>query len=196
MQDGTSRHRQSSCTFLDFGMPLPWSATVEPRGGPLAQQTPLSQLIRRPTGPTMRPQDHRTKAISVPRRKAKSKFFLHFAKKDGLTSMSRATWRRVSAAAGLTELQALHLAMSSFALQRGHRSWTNGFPEDLTGWDFSEFARWLRAADPAWVEDRTSQLKVGTARADLDEKLAAFDPKKHGGEAMADGAVGVEAFAR
>ena len=29
----------------------------------------------------------------------------------------------------------------------------------------------------------------------LDQMLAAFDPKKHGGEAMAGGAVGVEAFA-
>ncbi len=29
----------------------------------------------------------------------------------------------------------------------------------------------------------------------LEAMLAAFDPKKHGGEAMDDGAVGVEAFA-
>ncbi len=29
----------------------------------------------------------------------------------------------------------------------------------------------------------------------LDQMLAAFDPKRHGGEAMAGGAVGVEAFA-
>ncbi|MEO8546114.1 MAG: hypothetical protein ABI434_21190 [Burkholderiaceae bacterium] len=29
----------------------------------------------------------------------------------------------------------------------------------------------------------------------LDQMLAAFDPKKHGGEAMAGGAVGAEAFA-
>lgn len=29
----------------------------------------------------------------------------------------------------------------------------------------------------------------------LEQMLAAFDPKKHGGEAMAGGAVGVEAFA-
>lgn len=29
----------------------------------------------------------------------------------------------------------------------------------------------------------------------LDQMLAAFDPKKHGGEAMVGGAVGVEAFA-
>lgn len=30
----------------------------------------------------------------------------------------------------------------------------------------------------------------------LDQMLAAFDPQKHGGEVMADGAAGVEAFAR
>ncbi|MDR6860948.1 hypothetical protein [Variovorax guangxiensis] len=30
----------------------------------------------------------------------------------------------------------------------------------------------------------------------LEQMLAAFDPKKHGGEAMAGGSVGVEAFAR
>jgi antitoxin MazE len=29
----------------------------------------------------------------------------------------------------------------------------------------------------------------------LEQMLAAFDPKKHGGELMADGPVGVEAFA-
>lgn len=29
----------------------------------------------------------------------------------------------------------------------------------------------------------------------LDQMLAAFDPKRHGGEVMADGSVGVEAFA-
>lgn len=29
----------------------------------------------------------------------------------------------------------------------------------------------------------------------LEQMLAAFDPKKHGGEAMADRSVGVEAFA-
>lgn len=29
----------------------------------------------------------------------------------------------------------------------------------------------------------------------LDQLLAAFDPQKHGGEVMADGAAGVEAFA-
>lgn len=29
----------------------------------------------------------------------------------------------------------------------------------------------------------------------LEQMLAAFDPKKHGGEMMADGAVGAEAFA-
>ena len=29
----------------------------------------------------------------------------------------------------------------------------------------------------------------------LDQMLAAFDPKKHGGEAMAGGAIGAEAFA-
>ena len=33
------------------------------------------------------------------------------------------------------------------------------------------------------------------AEATLDQMLAAFDPKKHGGEAMEGGAVGEEAFA-
>lgn len=132
----------------------------------------------------------------MPRRKAKSDFVLHFAEEDGPTSMSRATWRRVAAEAGLTELQALHLAMSSFAVQRGHRSLATGLPDDLTGWDFSNFARWLKSADPEWVESRTSRSKSDATQADLDERLAAFDPKKHGGEAMADGAVGGEAFAR
>lgn len=33
------------------------------------------------------------------------------------------------------------------------------------------------------------------SEATLDQMLAAFDPKKHGGEAMEGGAVGVEAFA-
>lgn len=144
----------------------------------------------------MRPQHHRRKAIPVPRRKAKSDFVLHFAEEDGATSMSRATWRRVAAEAGLTEQQALHLAMSSFAVQRGHSSLATGFPDDLTGWDFSKFARWLKSADPEWVESCASRSKSDATQADLDERLAASDPKKHGGEAMTDGGVGGEAFAR
>jgi antitoxin MazE len=36
--------------------------------------------------------------------------------------------------------------------------------------------------------------RKGTSKLSLDQKLAAFDPKKHGGEAMASGRVGAEAI--
>lgn len=36
--------------------------------------------------------------------------------------------------------------------------------------------------------------RIGTPALSLSQKLAAFDPAKHGGEVMADGPVGVERF--
>lgn len=36
--------------------------------------------------------------------------------------------------------------------------------------------------------------RIGAAELSLLQKLAAFDPAKHGGEMMADGRVGVEVF--
>lgn len=38
-------------------------------------------------------------------------------------------------------------------------------------------------------------VAAGSPEPPLDQLLAAFDPKKHGGEAMAGRAVGMEAFA-
>ena len=35
---------------------------------------------------------------------------------------------------------------------------------------------------------------VGQEKATLDERLTVFDPKKHGGEAMSSGRIGVEKF--
>lgn len=49
---------------------------------------------------------------------------------------------------------------------------------------------------PVRVTVRPGRIVIETeVEPTLEQMLAAFDPKKHGGEAMVGGAVGVEAFA-
>jgi len=50
---------------------------------------------------------------------------------------------------------------------------------------------------PVRVTAEPGRIVIETeTRPTLEDMLAAFDPKKHGGEAMAGGALGDEAFAR
>lgn len=54
----------------------------------------------------------------------------------------------------------------------------------------------VAAGSPVRVSVRPGRIVIETeTEATLDQMLAAFDPKKHGGEEMAGGAVGLEAFA-
>lgn len=54
----------------------------------------------------------------------------------------------------------------------------------------------VAAGSPVRVTVKPGRIVIETeTEPTLDQMLAAFDPQKHGGEAMADKAVGVEAFA-
>lgn len=71
-------------------------------------------------------------------------------------------------------------------------AWGNGLALRLT----KPMAKTAGVADgsPVCVTVKPGRIIVETEPT-LAQMLAAFDPKKHGGEAMAGGAVGVEAFA-
>jgi len=73
-------------------------------------------------------------------------------------------------------------------------AWGNGLTLRLT----KPMAKTAGVADgsPVRVTVKPGRIIVETeTEPTLEQMLAAFDPKKHGGEAMAGGAVGVEAFA-
>ncbi|MBI5255847.1 MAG: hypothetical protein HY855_05065 [Burkholderiales bacterium] len=54
----------------------------------------------------------------------------------------------------------------------------------------------VTAGSPVRITVKPGRIVIETEMAPtLEQMLAAFDPKKHGGEAVAGGAVGVEAFA-
>jgi antitoxin MazE len=70
-------------------------------------------------------------------------------------------------------------------------AWGNGLAVRLTKPMAS-----VAAGSPVRVTVEPGRIVIETeVEPTLDEMLAAFDPKKHGGEAMADRPVGKEAFA-
>jgi antitoxin MazE len=73
-------------------------------------------------------------------------------------------------------------------------AWGNGLALRLT----KPMARTAGISDgsPVRVTVKPGRIVIETeTEPKLEQMLAAFDPVKHGGEAMAAGAVGVEAFA-
>lgn len=73
-------------------------------------------------------------------------------------------------------------------------AWGNGLALRLT----KPMAKVAGVAEgsPVRVTVKPGRIVIETeAEPTLDQMLASFDPQKHGGEAMAGGAVGVEAFA-
>lgn len=73
-------------------------------------------------------------------------------------------------------------------------AWGNGLALRLT----KPMARTAGVVEgsPVRVTVKPGRIVIETeTEPTLDQMLAAFDPKKHGGEVMAGGAVGVEAFA-
>lgn len=73
-------------------------------------------------------------------------------------------------------------------------AWGNGLALRLT----KPMAKTAGVTDgsPVRVTVKPGRIVIETeTEPTLDQMLAAFDPNKHGGEAMAGGAVGVEAFA-
>lgn len=74
-------------------------------------------------------------------------------------------------------------------------AWGNGLALRLT----KPMARTAGVSEgsPVRVTVKPGRIVIETeTEPTLDQMLAAFDPKKHGGEVMADAAVGVEVFAR
>jgi antitoxin MazE len=73
-------------------------------------------------------------------------------------------------------------------------TWGNGLALRLT----KPMAKTAGVADgtPVRVSIKPGRIVIESdTEPTLEQMLAAFDPKKHGGELMADGPVGVEAFA-
>lgn len=73
-------------------------------------------------------------------------------------------------------------------------TWGNGLALRIT----KPMSKAAGVADgsPVRVTVEPGRIVIETAtRPTLDQMLAGFDPKKHGGEVMTGGAVGVEAFA-
>lgn len=73
-------------------------------------------------------------------------------------------------------------------------AWGNGLALRLT----KPMARTAGVAEgsPVRVTVKPGRIVIETeTEPTLDQMLAAFDPKRHGGEVMTGGAVGVEAFA-
>lgn len=81
------------------------------------------------------------------------------------------------------------------ATSAGHISaWGNGLALRLT----RPMARAAGVAEgsPIRITVEPGRIVIETeTEPTLDQMLAAFDPARHGGEAMADGATGTEAFA-
>ncbi len=73
-------------------------------------------------------------------------------------------------------------------------AWGNGLALRLT--KPMAKAAGVTEGSPVRVTVKPGRIVIETEREPtLEAMLAAFDPKKHGGEVMAGGAVGVEAFA-
>ena len=85
------------------------------------------------------------------RNSADGNLVLRFRTMDSPAGVTRETWRNLAHGLGMSETEAIHQAMAEFASRNGDRKVVQGFPKDLSGWDFSDFARFLKKADPEWV---------------------------------------------
>jgi hypothetical protein len=80
---------------------------------------------------------------------------LRFRVADTPSGLTRSTWRQVAQAHGLSETEAIHRAMVMFAsrpgveeMRKASQGATVGYPSDLSGWDFGNFAEALAKAVP------------------------------------------------
>ena len=81
---------------------------------------------------------------------------LRFRAADKPSGLTRATWRKVAKAHGLSETEAIHRAMVMFATKTGEevkKLPQEQLPFDLSGFDLTEFAAFARRAAPDWVEN-------------------------------------------
>ena len=92
-----------------------------------------------------------------------------FRAADSACGLTRATWTRVANAHGLSEADALHRAMVLFASTSVGKVMASesqrGYPSDLAGWDFGEFAEAIAKAAPELL-DTGRDLPVERSRKD------------------------------
>lgn len=89
--------------------------------------------------------------MTAKRNSIKGNLVLRFRDKDSSVGVTRETWRNLANGLGMSETEAIHQALAEFASRNGDKKLVQGFPKDLSGWDFSDFARFLKKADPEWV---------------------------------------------
>lgn len=95
------------------------------------------------------------------RNSADGNMVLRFRSKDSPVGVTRNTWRELANGLGMSETEAIHQAMAEFAARNGDKKLIPGFPKDLTGWDFSDLAKFVRKNAPEWFEaKRDASSKV------------------------------------
>jgi antitoxin MazE len=84
---------------------------------------------------------------------------------------------------------------SAVKVQQTVQEWGNGLAVRITA-PVAKAARFARGSPVIVevVEGGVMVRRAGKPKLTLAQKLKAFDPKLHGGEAMASGRVGAEAF--
>jgi len=90
---------------------------------------------------------------------------------------------------------AVHRAHEAVAAPQTIKEWGNGLGMRITA-GLARAAR-IQSGTPVVVEVVDEGLLVrvvGKPRRTLEERLAAYDPHKHGGQFVGDGLVGVERF--
>jgi len=84
-----------------------------------------------------------------------SPLVLRFRAADKPSGLTRATWKKVAEAHGLSETEAIHRAMVMFASKTGaimkKKLPQEQLPVDLSGYQLSEFASFLKSNAPDWV---------------------------------------------
>ena len=101
--------------------------------------------------------------MAAPQKNGKdSPLVLRFRAVDKPSGLTRSTWRQVAQAHGLSETDAIHRAMVMFAAKTGEtmkKLPQEPLPVDLSGFDLSEFATFIKKAAPDWVESCASGSK-------------------------------------
>lgn len=82
---------------------------------------------------------------------------VHFAAETTASGVSRATWQLIADRLGMSETDAIQLAMVQLASKMEKEMQHPGLPsaEELNGWDFSGLSRAVAKAVPELVRDQT-----------------------------------------
>lgn len=82
---------------------------------------------------------------------------VHFAAETTASGVSRATWRLIADRLGMSETDAIQLAMVQLASKTMENDMKKGLPaaDELGTWDFKDLARAVAKAVPDEVNGRT-----------------------------------------